>query len=140
MTIMRNVFLLASQNRWLREHARRYGFMRRTVARFMPGETTDEALAAAHELQRQNIGSSRTADDLHPFLPLGPAIRLVKGACKDPPARALPRQHDVDENFFALSQRILRDEALRLGLRAATATHDVALIRRIVAFAESCGR
>src|SRR5258706_16385590 len=57
---MRNVFLLASQSRWLRDRARRYRFVRHTVARFMPGETTDEALAAARELQHQNIGSVLT--------------------------------------------------------------------------------
>src|SRR5258707_8993258 len=82
----------------------------------------------------------RTADDLNSLLPLGPAIRLVKGAYKEPPDRAFPRKRDVDENFFALSQRMLSDEAHRLGVRAAIATHDVALIRRIVAFAESRGR
>jgi len=249
MPLMRNVFLLASQSRWLREHARRYGFMRRTVARFMPGETADEALAAAGELQRQNIGSvlthlgenitdpdeaeqvtqhylgvlgrvramalptevsvkptqlgldlsvelcysnllriiecareqtgsnvvwidmeassytdatldlyrrargrypnvgvclqaylRRTAGDLNSLLPLGPAIRLVKGAYKEPPARAFQLKREVDENFFVLSQRMLNDDAQRLGIRAAIATHDAALIRRIVAFAESRGR
>jgi len=82
----------------------------------------------------------RTADDLNSLLTLRPAIRLVKGAYKEPPTLAFQRKHDVDENFFALSQRMLGDHAQRLGLRAAIATHDVALIRRIVAFAESHGR
>ena len=60
MPLMRNVFLAASQSPWLRERAPRYLFVRRTVSRFMPGETTDEALAAARDMQRQNIGSVLT--------------------------------------------------------------------------------
>ncbi|MDQ5870978.1 MAG: proline dehydrogenase family protein [Acidobacteriota bacterium] len=50
MSLLRNVFLAASENRWLRERAVRYPFVRRAVSRFMPGETADEALAAARAL------------------------------------------------------------------------------------------
>src|SRR5258706_4027726 len=264
MALMRNVFLAASQSPWLRERAPRYRFVRRTVARFMPGETTDEALAAARDMQRQNIGSVlthlgenitdpaeaeqvtrhyldvldkfsetglpaevsvklthlgldlgaelcyrnlarvieranreranreraaqeragdrrgaadvvwidmeasnytdatlevyrrarsqysnvgiclqaylyRTVADLETLLPLGPAVRLVKGAYKEPPDRPFPRKKDVDENFFALSRRLLSEEASAAGVRAAMATHDVQLIRRIIAHAESRG-
>ena len=81
----------------------------------------------------------RTAADLDALLPLGPAVRLVKGAYKEPPDRAFPRKKDVDENFFALSQRLLSEEACGYGVRAAIATHDVQLIRRIIAHAESRG-
>jgi proline dehydrogenase len=57
MAIMRAMLLAASQNRWLREHASHYGFVKRSVSRFMPGERLEDAIAAAHELKKQNLGS-----------------------------------------------------------------------------------
>ena len=57
MSLMRSVLLAASQNHWLREHAVNYPFVRRTVSRFMPGETLDAALGAAETLAQRNIGS-----------------------------------------------------------------------------------
>src|SRR5258705_3843996 len=60
MAIMRAVLLAASQNRWLREHASHYGFVKRSVCRFMPGERLEDAIAAALELKKQNIESVLT--------------------------------------------------------------------------------
>ncbi len=57
MGLVRSMLLAGSQSAWLREHAPRYRFVRRTAARFMPGETADEALAAARSLQRQRIST-----------------------------------------------------------------------------------
>ncbi|HVM74728.1 MAG TPA: proline dehydrogenase family protein [Candidatus Saccharimonadales bacterium] len=57
MALMRSLLLAASQNVWLREHAVKYPFVRRSVSRFMPGETLDAALAAAQNLAQKNIGS-----------------------------------------------------------------------------------
>ena len=57
MSLVRSLLLAAAQNRWLREHATRYWFVRGTVARFMPGETLDAALAAAESLRRKKIGT-----------------------------------------------------------------------------------
>jgi proline dehydrogenase len=57
MALMRSMLLAASQNAWLREHAAKYPFVRRTVSRFMPGETVDAALAAAQGLLQKRIGS-----------------------------------------------------------------------------------
>ncbi len=81
----------------------------------------------------------RTAADLAALVPLGPAIRLVKGAYGEPADLAFSRKKDVDENFFALTQHLLSPEARRAGVRAALATHDRNLIRRIEAFAASAG-
>ena len=50
MSVLRKVLLAGSENRWLRERAVRYPFARRAVKRFMPGETAEEALAAARAL------------------------------------------------------------------------------------------
>src|SRR5439155_21552955 len=106
---------------------------------------TDQTLEVYRRIRaaHSNIGVClqaylyRTADDLKTLLPLGPAIRLVKGAYKEPPDRAFPRKKDVDENYFALAERLLADDARAAGVRAAMATHDLALIRRIIEHAES---
>ena len=50
MSIMRSVLLAGAENVWLREHAMRTPFVRRSVSRFMPGETMEDALAASRRL------------------------------------------------------------------------------------------
>jgi proline dehydrogenase len=57
MAFVRSLLLAASQNVWLREHAVKYPFVRRSVSRFMPGETLDAALEAARTLQQKSIGT-----------------------------------------------------------------------------------
>jgi proline dehydrogenase len=57
MSLMRSLLLAASQNRWLRDHATHYRFVKSTVSRFMPGETLEEALAAAQTLRAKKIGA-----------------------------------------------------------------------------------
>jgi len=57
MSLMRSVLLAASTNKWLRENAANYPFVRRSVSRFMPGETLDAALGAAQGLAKRGIGS-----------------------------------------------------------------------------------
>src|SRR5256885_15324959 len=57
MGLMRCLMLAASQNRWLRDHATQYSFVRGTVSRFMPGETLDDALGAAETLRSKRIGT-----------------------------------------------------------------------------------
>jgi len=54
---MRSMLLAASQNVWLREHAVNYPFVRRSLSRFMPGETMEAALSAAQVLRQKNIGA-----------------------------------------------------------------------------------
>ena len=242
---MRDFFLACSTSPWLRERATRYGFVRRAVSRFMPGEAPSDAIGAGLALRDRSIGSVftylgenvsdpteaqvvtehyldlldrirksglgaevsvkltqlgldlsaelchanlkriiehadaksvvwidmeasdyvdatldlyrraraaypnvgvclqaylyRTAEDLRSLIPLGAAIRLVKGAYKEPADRAFPRKKDVDENYFALAERLLADEARAAGVRAAMATHDLALIRRIRALPAHLG-
>ncbi len=57
MSPTRSLLLAASQNRWLRDHATRYRFVRSSVSRFMPGETFDDAMRAAQNLRGKQIGS-----------------------------------------------------------------------------------
>jgi proline dehydrogenase len=55
MGLARNAALWAADNRWLREHLTRFRFVRASVRRFMPGESTDEAIAAAKRLAGQGV-------------------------------------------------------------------------------------
>ena len=57
MSLMRTAILKASANSWMRKNAPRYGFLRRTVARFMPGENIHDALAAARQLAEKQIAT-----------------------------------------------------------------------------------
>jgi proline dehydrogenase len=57
MALMRTMLLAASQNKWLRDRAVHYRFVRSTVSRFMPGETLEDALAAAQSLRARKIGA-----------------------------------------------------------------------------------
>lgn len=60
MGLMRAALLAGSESTWLREKAVRHRFVRRAVARFMPGEAVDDALAAAAGLRGQRIGAVLT--------------------------------------------------------------------------------
>jgi len=60
MSATRALLLAASQNRFLRERASRYTFVKKSVSRFMPGETLDDAIAAARKLREQNIATVLT--------------------------------------------------------------------------------
>ncbi len=76
----------------------------------------------------------RTAADVESLLPLGPAIRLVKGAYLEPPEIAYPKKSDVDANYFKLACRILGVDAPRSGTLLHVATHDPVLVGRIGGF------
>ena len=55
MSLMRSLLLAASGSRYLREHAPKHAFVRRAVARFMPGEELDDMLRAAGTLAPEGI-------------------------------------------------------------------------------------
>jgi proline dehydrogenase len=54
---MRSLLLWCAQNRWLATHVPRWGFARRAVKRFLPGEQFDDALKAAIAFKTQRIGA-----------------------------------------------------------------------------------
>lgn len=81
----------------------------------------------------------RTEQDLNSLIPLRAAIRLVKGAYNEPAELAFPKKKDVDENYLHLAQRLLSPESRRLGVRAAIATHDQALIAKLNDWASAQG-
>ncbi len=86
--------------------------------------------------ERRNVGVClqaylrRTPQDLAGLLPLGPAIRLVKGAYNEPASIAFPRKRDVDGRYAALAEQLLQ-EAVRGRVRPVFGTHDLRLIARI---------
>lgn len=55
MSVMRKALLAGSQSVWLREKAMRWGFVRRSVSTFMPGERVEDALEAAQVLKGKKI-------------------------------------------------------------------------------------
>jgi proline dehydrogenase len=239
--IARNILLAMSTNAWLREHATKTAFVRRSVSTFMPGERLEDAVRAAATQQALGIGTIftklgenvtsrheaeavtqhylgvleevqtanlraqiavkptqlgldldkdlcfrnlqrlvdraaecdnfvwidmesspyvdptldlfrrtrersprigvalqaylyRTAQDIESLLPLGAAIRMVKGAYLEPATVAFPKKADVDENFYTLSCRLLGDDAQRAGGLLHIATHDPRLTDRLKAF------
>lgn len=245
--MLRSTLLRISENKWCRGTLPRYGFVKRAVRRFMPGEKLDDALEAAERLERgsgiptlitclgENVADEaeaaavadhyaeaagvvaargldaelsikpthlgldlgpevaersirrvteaaaatgnwvwldmesspyvdptldlyrsiradhpkfgiclqaylhRTPEDLESLIPLGAAVRLVKGAYAEPPDVALADKSAVDQAFFDLSVRMLADDARKAKTRAALATHDGALIRRIDEWASKEG-
>jgi proline dehydrogenase len=78
----------------------------------------------------------RTANDVESLLPLGSAIRLVKGAYLEPADVAFPKKADVDENYYTLAVRLLSDEAQRAGSLLHIATHDPKLADRLAAYVD----
>jgi proline dehydrogenase len=73
----------------------------------------------------------RTADDVESLVPLGAAIRLVKGAYLEPASVAFPKKADVDNNFDRLARRLLADDARKAGGLLHIATHDPVLVERL---------
>ena len=241
MSVMRKALLAASTNAWLRDHVTKWGFVRKSVSRFMPGEQDEDALAAAQEQQKLGVttiftrlgenltrreefdevtqhyldvidkiaaagldahisikptqlgldldralcernldrliaraeqrnnfvwidmeGSPyveptlelfkrsratsarvgialqaylyRTPKDIEALIPLGPAIRIVKGAYLEPPTIAYPKKADVDQAFFSLCTRLLAPDAQQTGTLLHIATHDIPLADRLLAY------
>ncbi len=76
----------------------------------------------------------RSAKDIESLIPLGPAIRIVKGAYLEPPEIAYPKKSDVDENFYTLCTRLMKEDAQKTGTLLHIATHDVALADRLFGY------
>lgn len=63
---MRRVLLWLAGNAWLREHLPRFGFAKRAARRFMPGDSLEDALAAATAFGAEGIGTivTRLGEDV----------------------------------------------------------------------------
>lgn len=80
----------------------------------------------------------RTMDDLEALLPVKPTIRLVKGAYAEPANVAYPKKADTDAAFERLSIRMLQ-AAREDACTPILGTHDVPMLRRILAQARTLG-
>lgn len=84
----------------------------------------------------QNVGLClqaylyRTMDDIKAMEEITPCIRLVKGAYKEPETIAFKKLSKVNENYFKLSQYLLKLIKER-NIRVAFATHDIDLQEQI---------
>jgi proline dehydrogenase len=76
----------------------------------------------------------RTEKDVESLVPLGSAVRIVKGAYLEPPDVAFPKKSDVDESFYKLCTRLLQPDAVKAGCLLHIATHDTTLIERLEAW------
>ena len=100
-----------------------------------------ERLKAAHDNTGLCLQSylRRTPADIQRLMPLGPRIRLVKGAYAEPTTVAFQRRDEVDAEYVkdavALLAGLKAGHQVRLGL----GTHDVALIEQIAAQASAMG-
>lgn len=80
----------------------------------------------------------RTPGDLQALASLSPAIRLVKGAYREPPTVAMPVKRDVDAAYAALAERLLAQQVAG-GAPPAFGTHDLRLIDQVRARATALG-
>ena len=100
-----------------------------------------ERLKASHS----NVGLClqsylrRTAADLQRLLPLGPEIRLVKGAYDQPASIAYRSRNEVDANYLALCVTMLEAHKTGRPIRIGLGTHDVRLIEQVAAQAAALG-
>ncbi len=106
--------------------------LRRTIEIDMEGTAyTDRTLDIFEATRRRfaNVGLAiqaylyRSEKDLERLAPLGPKIRLVKGAYREPASLAFQKKSDVDGNYRRLLDRLLDGRFF-----PAIATHDPAML------------
>jgi proline dehydrogenase len=73
----------------------------------------------------------RTEKDIEDLVPLGSAIRLVKGAYLEPATVAYPSKADVDANYLKLATRLLQPDAFKPGALLHIATHDLVIQEKL---------
>lgn len=76
----------------------------------------------------------RTEKDVESLVPLGAAIRIVKGAYLESPEVAFAKKSDVDASYYRLCTRLLAPDARKPGAMLHIATHDIALLERVAAY------
>ena len=81
----------------------------------------------------------RTRDDLEALLSLGPSIRMVKGAYREPPEEALQERDQIDEAFLGLSVTLLKGVQEGRVRRFAPGSHDLRLLGRVATASRDLG-
>lgn len=80
----------------------------------------------------------RTPKDVEALLALTPTLRLVKGAYAEPASVAYPKKADTDRAYESIARQLL-EAATRGGCVPIFGTHDVPMLRRIIATARALG-
>ncbi len=80
----------------------------------------------------------RTPKDVESLLPLKPSIRLVKGAYAESASVAFPKKADTDRAYEEIAAQMLATAA-RGSCLPILGTHDMPLIKRIIARARALG-
>jgi proline dehydrogenase len=94
---------------------------------------------------RPNVGIAiqsylrRTAADLETLIPMGAAIRLVKGAYDEPAAIAFRDKREVDASYVSLAERMLSRDALAAGVFPGFGTHDERIVTHLQRHAAGAG-
>jgi proline dehydrogenase len=126
VSLMRSGFLWASTNTWMRERATKTAFVRRSVKKFMPGETVGDAIEAAKALRPtrintiltrlgENITRIQEADEVEAhYLSV---IDLVKKAGLDAQISVKPTQLGFDQDIEVCFRKLvnLNDAAIAAG-------------------------
>ena len=73
----------------------------------------------------------RTEADVERLIELGAAVRLCKGAYREPSALAYPHKRDVDASYARLVDRFLAPDAQARGVYVGFATHDERMAARV---------
>lgn len=73
----------------------------------------------------------RTPEDLERVLGAGGAVRLVKGAYREPAEVAFPKKADVDRAYVELG-RVLRERPPEEGRRHVLGTHDPSMVEAVL--------
>lgn len=81
----------------------------------------------------------RTPGDVDRLVGMGAAVRLCKGAYREPPQIAYPVKRDVDAAYAKLADRLLQADAQAQRVFVGYATHDATLIERVRATAAARG-
>jgi len=124
----------ANIERLVAEAARLGNFVRIDMEDSSVVDMTLRIYRRLREAGHDNVGTVlqaylfRTPDDLESLLPLGPNLRIVKGAYKEPAAIAYPKKADVDAAYDRLVERAVAEAAF-----TAVATHDERRIEKALA-------
>lgn len=81
----------------------------------------------------------RSAADLEMLIGIGAPIRLVKGAYDESTTIAFRTKREVDDSYVALAERMLRREALDVGVFPGFGTHDERIVKHLQAHAARTG-
>jgi proline dehydrogenase len=108
---------------------------------------TDQTLELYEKLKAHhpNVGLclqaylKRTYSDFERLVPLGPRIRLVKGAYAEPEEIAWQQRKQVDANYLALCVSMLDAKRSGADVFVGLGTHDVKLIEQVAEHADKIG-